>query len=98
MTTTILVASGLEKVLENKSLFERQAKRTLWRVEELRLDEPAFVCLAGRNGAGKSTLLRCLLGLQRATRGEVSWYGARGLGPSVLGYLPEFPILPPALK
>ena len=94
----ILTATGLEKVIGNNNLFESRAKRTLWRVDSLRLEEPALVCLAGRNGAGQSTLLRCLLGLQRATRGEVLWYGAPGLRPGVLGYLPELPILPPALK
>jgi ABC-type multidrug transport system ATPase subunit len=96
--TPLLLATDFEKTVENKSLFERRERRTLWRVERLALETSDFTCLAGRNGAGKSTLLRCLLGLQKASRGEVLWYGRPALSADVLGYLPEFPILPPALN
>jgi ABC-type multidrug transport system ATPase subunit len=96
--TPLLLATDFEKTVENKSLFERRERRTLWRVERLALETSDFTCLAGRNGAGKSTLLRCLLGLQKASRGKVLWYGRPSLSADVLGYLPEFPILPPALK
>lgn len=96
--TPILLAEGIEKKIENKNIFEEKNRRTLWRVDTLRIDTPAFVCIAGRNGSGKSTLLRCLLGLQKPTRGRIVWYGQSALSSDVLGYLPEFPILPPALR
>jgi len=33
------------------------------------------VCLVGDSGSGKTSLLRCLLGLQAADRGTVTWQG-----------------------
>ena len=35
----------------------------------------AVYALLGRNGAGKSSLMRCLLGLQKPTRGRVLVFG-----------------------
>jgi ABC-type multidrug transport system ATPase subunit len=94
----ILFAQELEKIVENKNVFEERSRRTLWKVDSLRVETPEFICIAGRNGSGKSTLLRCLLGLQAPTRGRIAWYGHSALSHDVLGYLPEFPILPPALR
>ncbi len=46
-------------------------------LQELSLDVPrgSVFALLGRNGAGKSTALRCLLGLQRPTRGRAEILG-----------------------
>lgn len=45
--------------------------------------EPGLVhCLAGPNGSGKSTLFRVLLGLTRATSGEVTRPPSRAIGAS----------------
>ncbi len=41
----------------------------------LSIERGAVFALLGRNGAGKSSLVRVLLGLQRATRGDVSLLG-----------------------
>ena len=48
---------------------------TLWDVD---LDVPAGsrMCLMGRNGMGKTTLLRCIMGLQPATSGAITFEGA----------------------
>jgi branched-chain amino acid transport system ATP-binding protein len=54
------------------------------------------VVLLGRNGAGKTTTLKTIIGLVRATQGEIRFDGRRieGLAPyriaaSGLGYVPE---------
>ena len=48
---------------------------TLWDVD---LDVPAGsrMCLMGRNGMGKTTLLRCIMGLQPAASGAITFEGA----------------------
>jgi energy-coupling factor transport system ATP-binding protein len=53
--------------------------------------------MMGRNGSGKSTLLRCIVGLLRATRGEIAVRGRATAGRDVadicrdLAYLPQNP-------
>src|SRR5829696_2541387 len=42
----------------------------------LDVDEGSIVTLIGRNGAGKTTLLRCVMGLHRQQRGEITHAGA----------------------
>jgi branched-chain amino acid transport system ATP-binding protein len=62
----------------------------------LRVEEGAFVAIAGNNGAGKTTLLRTISGLHRPERGRISVLGhspAR-LTPELLaragvGHVPE---------
>lgn len=97
-TPPILQARGLEKTVRGNDLFDSHLKKTLWKVEALSLETPGLTVLAGRNGAGKSTLVRCLLGHIRPSRGDVRWYGQAGVRPQQVGYVPEFPILSPALK
>jgi len=68
---------------------------TLWDVS---MDVPAGsrTCLMGRNGMGKTTLLKCIMGLQPARSGRVS-YGGRDLLPLPaterarlgIGYVPQ---------
>ena len=47
---------------------------TLWDVD---LDVPAGsrMCLMGRNGTGKTTLLKCIMGLQAASSGAITFDG-----------------------
>jgi ABC-2 type transport system ATP-binding protein len=48
----------------------------------------------GANGAGKTTTIKCLLNLNFADEGQVSFFGAPELSPSIkarIGFLPERP-------
>src|SRR5580658_11037424 len=56
---------------------------TLWDVD---LDVPAGarMCLMGRNGMGKTTLLKCIMGLQAASSGGITFDGSE-----LLKYPPE---------
>lgn len=42
---------------------------------DLEVNKGEIVALIGANGAGKSTLLNCILGLQKAKRGKVTYCG-----------------------
>ena len=42
---------------------------------DLSIPRGGVVALLGRNGAGKSTALRCLIGLERPDRGQLSILG-----------------------
>jgi branched-chain amino acid transport system ATP-binding protein len=62
----------------------------------LDVDEGSIVTLIGRNGAGKTTLLRCVMGLHRQQRGEITHAGAEitGLKPhrraaAGIGWVPD---------
>ncbi|HEY6033744.1 MAG TPA: ABC transporter ATP-binding protein [Kofleriaceae bacterium] len=48
---------------------------------EFSVDEGEFVCVVGPSGCGKTTLLKCIAGLLRPTRGEVTLRGRRVTGP-----------------
>jgi urea transport system ATP-binding protein len=68
---------------------------TLWDVD---LDVPAGsrMCLMGRNGTGKTTLLKCIMGLQAANSGNITFDGSELLKCSAeqrarlgIGYVPQ---------
>jgi urea transport system ATP-binding protein len=68
---------------------------TLWDVD-LDVSPGARMCLMGRNGMGKTTLLKCIMGLQIAKSGGITFEGSdllkrpaeqrAGLG---IGYVPQ---------
>jgi ABC-2 type transport system ATP-binding protein len=94
----IIQISNLEKTMKNNNIFEKNWSKTLWKIPSLELKETGLTCIVGRNGAGKSTLLRCLLGLIQPTCGEVKWFGKKEFPYARIGYVPEFPIIPPSIK
>jgi zinc transport system ATP-binding protein len=57
----------------------------------LRVEQGAFVGIAGPNGGGKTTLLRLVLGLERPTSGRVRLFGAAPgtRGVRRVGYVPQ---------
>lgn len=63
----------------------------------LQVEPGEIVGLIGRNGSGKTTLLRCLTGLQRPDRGEITLDGRSVLESPVvetarrIGYVPQPP-------
>ncbi|HMJ91760.1 MAG TPA: metal ABC transporter ATP-binding protein [Candidatus Acidoferrum sp.] len=57
----------------------------------MRVPQGQLVALIGPNGSGKTTLLRCLLGLEKPSRGEIRIFGEthlRNVLPRV-GYVPQ---------
>jgi len=58
--------------LEVKSLYKQFGKETI--LSDLNFSSnSSIIGIAGINGSGKSTLLRCLAGLLKANRGNISW-------------------------
>jgi ABC-2 type transport system ATP-binding protein len=69
----------------------------------LSVESASVYVLLGRNGAGKTSLIRCLLGLQRPTRGEARIFGLstwskRQEVMGRVGVVPEEPDAPPEMK
>ena len=68
---------------------------TLWDVE-LDLPQGSCICLMGRNGVGKTTLLRSIMGLVKASSGELEFDGTNLLNRAAevrsrlgIGYVPQ---------
>jgi zinc transport system ATP-binding protein len=59
------------------------------------LDRGCFLSIIGPNGAGKSTLLKVLMGLVKASSGEIRIFGQLPgkLKPGTLGYVPQVKLL-----
>jgi urea transport system ATP-binding protein len=68
---------------------------TLWDVD-LDVPQGARLCLMGRNGMGKTTLLKCVMGLQAARSGSITFEGTDLLKTAAeqraklgIGYVPQ---------
>jgi len=48
----------------------------------INIQKNEFVCIVGENGSGKTTLLKCILGLNKPTKGKIET-------PKRIGYLPQ---------
>ncbi|MBU8907415.1 phosphonate ABC transporter ATP-binding protein [Desertibacillus haloalkaliphilus] len=61
-------------MIEVKQLSVRYPKATSYALSDIDLSfkQGEFICILGKSGAGKSTFIRCLNGLQRPSKGEVS--------------------------
>lgn len=57
-------------LLVDKLSFENRLKEVTFS-----LPSSGFFALMGRNGSGKTTLLKCLMGLLKASSGDISWNG-----------------------
>jgi branched-chain amino acid transport system ATP-binding protein len=66
-----------EALLEVSGLQAGYGKKTVLQGVALRVQPGEIVALLGHNGAGKSTTLRTILGLMRASAGEVRFAGER---------------------
>lgn len=67
--------------------------RTILRDVNLLLNRGDFMLVAGANGGGKTSLIRVMLGLQKATQGEVLYYSSNATPINQIreniGYLPQ---------
>ena len=81
----------------------RYGKRTAVDTVTIDVRRGSVYALLGRNGAGKSSLVRCILGLQRPTRGTISilgddaWAKRESLMDRV-GVVPEDVDAPPEMR
>jgi branched-chain amino acid transport system ATP-binding protein len=73
----------MAKLLEVSQLQVGYGKSRVLDEVSFHIDRAELVALLGANGAGKSTLLRCVSGLVRPWKGEISFEGQRvdGLPP-----------------
>ena len=78
MTEPLLVADGIHRTfrLPRTSLFGPRGERRALRGVDLAVEPGGSVGIVGESGSGKSTLVRILLGLDRATAGEVRFRGS----------------------
>ena len=93
--------AGARSVIQEKPVLEARDIRFAYngkpvlRGIDMRVHPGEAVVLMGRNGSGKTTLLRCLIGLLRATSGDVSIAGQSIQGRRVadicrdVAYLPQ---------
>ncbi len=77
MTEPLLVADGIHRTyrLPRTSLLAPRGERHALRGVDLEVSPGSSVGIVGESGSGKSTLVRILLGLDRATAGEVRFRG-----------------------
>jgi len=78
----LMRAVGIRRhyALPRRSLFGRRAVRRAVDGVDLALHEGRSLGIVGESGSGKSTLVRVLLGLDRATAGDV-WFRGRPITP-----------------
>jgi ATP-binding cassette subfamily F protein uup len=62
-----------KKLIEAKGLGKSFDHQVLFSGLDLLIRPTTRLGLLGDNGSGKSTLIRCLLGLEKASEGEVTW-------------------------
>lgn len=93
-TSPILSVCDLEYSFRCSGLFSRSNRKRLWYTGSLTVSSPGIVLLIGHNGCGKTTFIRCLLGLMRPSRGNITWFGSGQMPPQKIGYIPELPVLP----
>ncbi|MBT5122053.1 MAG: ATP-binding cassette domain-containing protein, partial [Euryarchaeota archaeon] len=85
-----------ESVLEIKKLAKSFDDVWVFSGLNLRLDANEIVAILGPSGCGKSTLLRCIVGLEKADQGVLTFASKRGT--EGVGYLFQQPILYPHLN
>jgi zinc transport system ATP-binding protein len=78
-------------VIEARGVRVQLGGQEVLRGVDLRIPAGEVVALIGPNGSGKTTLLRALLGLQKASAGEIKLFGSSMLRTALprIGYVPQ---------
>lgn len=88
-------------VVEFKNIQQKYGDLTVLDDLSLHVDEGEVLGLFGHNGAGKTTAVRLMLGLIKASAGQVSVLGSNGMDAKVrqkIGFLPENVMFYPQLS
>ncbi len=97
---TLLKLSGLTKIYRRSHLGRTQLTVGTEDVS-LEIARGEIFALLGLNGAGKTTTIKLILGLLKATRGEITFDGCKMPEQDAIrktGYLPEIPYFPRTLS
>ena len=85
-------------MIEITSLTKRFGRLEVLRGVDLSIARGRITAVLGPNGAGKSTMIKCVLGLVRPDKGDITLDGKSILGDprvrSRIGYMPQTPHLP----
>lgn len=57
----------------------------------IKVEENEFIAIVGENGSGKSTLIKCILGLNKITKGKIEVKGRVGYLPQITDIQNNFP-------
>lgn len=92
-----------EWVIQTKDVYKSFKTRDVLTGVDLDVPRGSVVGLLGKNGAGKTTLIKCLLGLLKIQRGEISLLGENpwtlsAVAKEKLGYVPQKLSLYPWMK
>lgn len=91
MSETVLRVVNLSKSYKRSAL---QSRVDALRDVSFDVSAGQITGFLGANGAGKTTSIKCILELARADRGEVFYFGQKGLSSEArakIGFLPERP-------
>ncbi len=62
-------------ILKVEKLCKKVGKKEILKNVSFQIDEGDILAFIGPNGAGKTTTIKCILGLQRLTKGSITIYG-----------------------
>lgn len=82
------------KVISMKGVSKNYGNNMALNNADLEMDKGNILGLIGKNGAGKTTLIKCLLGITKPDKGEISVFGDPAADLSVatkhrIGYVPQ---------
>ena len=82
MSNSIIQIKGLKASYDHKTVLSQV---------NLSVYERDFLGIIGPNGGGKTTLIKCILGLHKADKGNISFYKNGKEVPEInMGYLPQY--------
>ena len=76
--------------IENVS-FAYSGNQDILRDISMKVNKGDFVAIVGENGSGKTTLIKCILGLQKVSKGKIKVNGRIGYLPQITEIQNNFP-------